>query len=223
MLGFFIVICFYNKPSNTSTASKSLRSLANSVPPGTATNQASIVNHQDDSNGTKQSTRLIAQAAAAIEGFQRLPFQPEYGDEVFDEATPLTEEARRKWKRHCILRGTYASKRIHEPTFLQLYRFTEAYGLSDDIVKLQYLHAVAYSLGLAKQHATDYSPELVSEETKADLREFLLAEIDNFRRIVANIYGIEVDDEFMEGLMQIRPKGLIDTSSTHVQPGERWV
>ncbi len=177
----------------------------------------------DTNPGERRGIELLRKAALAADRFQRLPFSPEYGEAQFDETAPLTEELREKWKRHCLLRETYASPRIHEPAFLELYQVSQDYGLSRDIVKLKYLHNIARSLSEAANHATGYSEELVSEETKLELDTFFQDLIETYRWNIANIYAINVTDELMDAIMEIHPSGPIDTANTHVTPGERML
>jgi hypothetical protein len=170
-----------------------------------------------------QATHLHARVALAIERFRNLPFRPEYGDEVFDDSEPPRESERQKWERHCRLRDAYTSKRIHEPAFLEIYHLMDQYGLADDINKLGYLNDIAYDLTSVVEHATDYSPELISKEGKAELERFLEEMISMNRATVANIFQIEADDELMNALMNIHPKGMIGDPNTRVEPGERII
>ena len=177
--------------------------------------------NQNHSSAKAQSNQLLATIPSGVDQFRNLPFKPEYGDETFDDTKPLSEAEIERWKRHCRLRDTYASERIHEPAFLEIYELVHQFNLDDDMVTLCYLNNIAYGLSNSLLHATDYSPELVSASRKKELEEFLADSIKRYRNIITTIFGEEVDDGFIAALMEIHPNGGIGDPSTHIEPGER--
>ena len=186
---------------------------------GNKSESKSTVDSSEQGDG--QAARLLGKAASGVNQFRNLPFKPEYGDETFDDTKPLSEAEIERWKRHCRLRDTYASERIHEPAFLEIYELVHQFNLDDDMVTLCYLNNIAYGLSNSLLHATDYSPELVSASRKKELEEFLVDSIKRYRNILTTIFGEEVDDGFIAALMEIHPNGGIGDPSTHIEPGER--
>lgn len=175
------------------------------------------------SSANTQARQLQAQLALGVERFRGLPFRPEYGPEVFDNTKKPSNGEQEKWLRHCVLRDAYKSQRIREPAFLELYELVQSFGLKPDIAKLCDLHDVAYGLSIAIIHATDYSPELVSDARQDDLEKFLEERKSTYQQIISNLYGIEVTDKFMSALMKIQPAGGIGDPNTHIEPGERII
>ena len=193
-------------------------------------NQALVLNseqlNQTESNRSSagnQSDQFQAQLTMSIERFRDLPFRPEYGKEVFEKTRKLSDTEREKWLRHCRLRDAYSSEHIRDPAFLEVYELATHYELDEDIVNLCYLYDIASGLTSVVLHTTDYSPELVSKERQEDLQELLQEQIEDYRKIIANIYKREVPDEFMKALMEIHPSGAIGDPSTHIEPGERII
>ncbi len=206
-----------------------MRSLPNS---GSAEPQGSLAAETRDNVQTSgyggtvddsQAEGLRAKAAQALEHMRSLPFRPVHGDEWFDPEKALTDQERQRWRRHCRLRDVYASERVREPAFQELYSLVDDYGLANDISNLAYLNDIAYSLAGATDHATNYSPELVSESGRIELDDLLRQVIEMNRDVVANIYQMEVNDEFMAALMRIRPRGAIGDPNINVEAGEQII
>lgn len=174
-------------------------------------------------SANSQAEQLQAKLTLAVDRFRDLPFHPEYGEQVFDETKGLNESDREKWKRHCRLRDTYKSDRIRELAFLEIHELVNQFGLDDDMDKLSYLNDIAYGLSISVEHATDYSPELISDARQKELKEFLNESITRYEEILANIFGQEMEQGFMDALMEIHPKGGIGDPSTHIEPGERII
>ncbi len=175
------------------------------------------------SSNTSQAEQLHTELALAIERFRDLPFHPEYGQEVFDKGKELNETEQQKWLRHCRLRDIYTSEDIRTPAFLEVYQLATRFNLDGDIDKLCYLYNIASSLTSVVLHTTDYSPELVSRERQEELEDLLQEAIIDYRRIIANIYKIDVEDEFMSALMEIKHSGAIGDPNTHIESGERII
>ncbi len=177
----------------------------------------------NSSPSSSQAKQLQAELTQAIEQFHDLPFQPEYGHEIFDEGKKLNDTERQRWLRHCRFRDVYTSEHIRQPAFLEVYQLVQRYNLDSDIDKLCYLYNISSSLTSVVLHTTDYSPELVSQARQDELQDLLQEAITDYRRIIANIYKVDVEDEFMRALMEIKHSGSISDPNTHIDSGERII
>ncbi len=192
-------------------------------PDHSSTTSGSVANEPGRHDTNSQASQMQTRLALAVERFRDLPFRPEYGDEVFDSSKALSDSDQQKWERHCRLRDTYASEHIRDPAFLKIHDLVNRFNLDDDLVNLSYVYDIAGGLTASEIHATDFSPELVSGARQEELKEFSSESITRYQRILTTIFGQEIDQRFIEALMEINPKGGIGDPNTHVDSGERII